>query len=239
MIPTLAPRPSARASAIQIPRTPRPNALPTPIPTPQAIESSPTPSPSPTRSNSFSPIPTSSPSGSPAPTSSPEPTKTPAPTSSPVPTNSPSPIPTILTPPEPLPTPPAVEEPKKLVFVEPKTPTVIPPQTLPEPPASPIVITKQPEYGSVTVTPAGQITYTSELTNPKSTTVDVVELTYTSLSGAVVVVRKEFILAQRGDVPAIIQTGYEPTTNPVLPFVLLAVISSIAFIARKRGRSNV
>jgi hypothetical protein len=122
--------------------------------------------------------------------------------------------------------------------VEPKTPTVIPPQALPEPPASPIVITKAPEYGDVKVTPAGEITYTSNLTNPKSTTVDVVEITYTSLSGAVVVVRKEFILAQRGDVPSIIQTGYSstPGNNYLIPFAVAVVVGSVIF--RKRVRRD-
>jgi hypothetical protein len=100
------------------------------------------------------------------------------------------------------------------------------------------VITKAPEYGSVTVTQAGQITYTSNLTNPKSTTVDVVEITYTSLSGAVVVVRKEFILAQRGDVPSIIQTGYGTAgTSTYMWFGLFALIIFTA-VLRKRGNRN-
>jgi hypothetical protein len=137
-----------------------------------------------------------------------------------------------------LPTPPPVEEPKKLVFVEPKTPTVIPPQTLPEPPASPIVITKAPEYGEVTVKPTGEITYTSALTNPKSTAVDVVEITYTSLSGSVVVVRKEFILAQRGDVPSIIQTGYSNPGNSTLIYLGLLSILGVAIGFRMRGRRD-
>jgi hypothetical protein len=158
---------------------------------------------------------------------------TPGPTSS----SSPTPTPSPLIPPV-LPTPPPVEEPKNLVFVEPKTPAVIPPQTLPEPPASPIVITKAPEYGALKITPTGEIIYTSNLTNPKSTTVDVVEFTYKSLSGAVVVVRKEFLLTQRGDVPSIIQTGYgnTPGNNYLIQFALSIVL--VAFSFRKRVRRN-
>jgi hypothetical protein len=219
VIPTLAPRPSSRASAIQIRPTLRPNALPTPTPTPQGITD--TPSPSPTSSRTTSPTPSGSPSSSPSPSS----------------TTSADPTPPALIPPV-LPTPPSVEEPKKLIFVEPKTPTVIPPQSLPEPPASAIVITKQPEFGQVTVAPSGQITYTSALTDPKSTTVDVVEITYTSLSGAVVVVRKEFILTQRGDVPSIIQTGYQTSGNSTLICLGIFALIGIALGFRMRGWRN-
>ena len=227
MIPTLAPRPSARASAIQIRPTTKPNALPTPTPTPQGIQSSPTPSPTSTRTSSPSPTPTNSAQPSQSPTPAPSTSSTPTPT----------PTPSALIPPV-LPTPPVIEEPKNLVFVEPKTPTVIPPQTLPEPPASPIVITKAPEYGEVKVTPAGEITYTSNLTNPKSTTVDIVEITYTSLSGAVVVVRKEFLLTQRGDVPAVIQTGYANTNgnNVLIPLTFMVLVGAVTF--RKRARRD-
>ena len=241
VIPTLAPRPSARASAIQIRPTSKPNALPTPSPTPQGITETPSPSPSPTptKTSSPSPTPTTTGSATPSPATSPTPTGTPRPTASPSATTSPEPTPTppALIPPV-LPTPPPVEEPKKLIFVEPKTPTVVPPQSLPEPPASPIVITKAPEYGAVTVKPTGEITYTSALTNPKSTTVDVVEITYTSLSGAVVVVRKEFILAQRGDVPSIIQTGYSNSGNTPLIYLGLLSLLGVAVGLRMRGRRN-
>lgn len=215
--------------------------MPTPSPTPQGITETPSPSPSPTsiRTSSPSPTPTTSGSATPSPATSPSPTRTPQPTASPTATSTPEPTPTppALIPPV-LPTPPPVEEPKNLIFVEPKTPTVVPPQTLPEPPASPIVITKQPEYGQVTVTPTGQMTYTSNLANPKSTTVDVVEITYTSLSGAVVVVRKEFILAQRGDVPSIIQTGYSNSGNTQLIYLGLLSILGVAIGFRMRGRRN-
>lgn len=51
------------------------------------------------------------------------------------------------------------------------------------------------------------MTYKSNVTDPKSTVVDVVEYKFTNLSGAVVVARKEFVLEQKGDVPRIIQTG--------------------------------
>jgi len=221
--PTLAPRPSARASAIQIRPTSKPNALPTPSPSPQGITETPSPSPTATPTKSATPTPT------PTQSTTPEPT--------PTPTQEPTPTPPALIPPV-LPIPPTVEEPKKLIFVEPKTPTVVPPQTLPEPPASPVVITKQPEYGQATVTPAGEITYTSTLTDPKSTTVDVVEITYTSLSGAVVVVRKEFILAQRGDVPSIIQTGYGASNNKTFGFALVLIAVATTFVIRRRGRNN-
>ena len=231
VIPTLAPRPSARASAIQIRPTSRPNALPTPSPTPQGITETPSPSPTPTSTRSTSPSPTPTTSGSTSPT--PQPTSSPTATASPEPT----PTPPALIPPV-LPTPPPVEEPKKLIFVEPKTPTVVPPQSLPEPPASPIVITKAPEYGEVTVKPTGEITYTSALVDPKSTTVDVVEITYTSLSGAVVVVRKEFILAQRGDVPSIIQTGYSDSDKSQFIYLGLIILLGAVIGFRLRGRRN-
>lgn len=231
VIPTLAPRPSARASAIQIRPTSRPNALPTPSPTPQGITETPSPSPTPTSTRSTSPSPTPTTGGSTSPT--PQPTSSPTATASPEPT----PTPPALIPPV-LPTPPPVEEPKKLIFVEPKTPTIVPPQSLPEPPASPIVITKAPEYGEVTVKPTGEITYTSALVDPKSTTVDVVEITYTSLSGAVVVVRKEFILAQRGDVPSIIQTGYSDSDKSQFIYLGLIILLGAVIGFRLRGRRN-
>ncbi len=227
VIPTLAPRPSARASAIQVPRVSTPNQLPTPTPSPQGIESSPTPSPSKTSSPSPTPTQTATPG--------PTPTGTPTPTNSPEPT--PSPTPTALIPPV-LPVPPVVEEPKNLVFVQPKIPTVVPPQSFPEPPASPVVISKQPEFGTATITPAGVLTYTSDLVDPQSTTVDVVEITYTSLSGAVVVVRKEFVLAQRGDVPSIIQTGYPGLINQNYLWLGFFTLMILIIAFRKRGNNN-
>jgi hypothetical protein len=76
------------------------------------------------------------------------------------------------------------------------------------------------------------------LVNPKSTTVDVVEITYTSLSGAVVVVRKEFVLAQRGDVPSIIQTGYPGLIDPNYVWFGLFVLVVLIIAFRKRGDHN-
>jgi hypothetical protein len=74
-------------------------------------------------------------------------------------------------------------------------------------PNTPIEIVTPPIYGTVEVEANGNMTYTSNVTDPESTVVDVVEYKFTNLSGAAVVARKEFVLEQKGDVPRIIQTG--------------------------------
>lgn len=177
--------------------------MPTPTPTQQYLT---TPSPTPSPSSSRTPSP--SPSSSPTTSSSPSPSTEPS--------SSPSYEPPVV------PTPPPVEDPKEVIYVDPITPTVIPPKDLPSTPNTPIEIVIPPKYGEVKITPTGQIEYKSNLTDPTSTVVDTIEFKYTNLSGQTVVVRKQFILAQKGDVPKIIQTGVSfkqaaPVCKPVKP----------------------
>lgn len=75
------------------------------------------------------------------------------------------------------------------------------------PKAPEIIIIEAPKYGTIEVKKDGTLIYTSTLEDKKSTVVDSVTYTYTNLSGKVVVVRQNFLLAQKGDVPRIIQTG--------------------------------
>jgi hypothetical protein len=214
--PTLRPQASPTASAVQTHPAGRRNPLPTPTATPQGLVPSPTPSPTATASRSASPTPSTPPTNSPAPSTSPEPT----------PSEEPS-----LTPPT-LPTPPKVEDPKNVIYVEPQTPKEVKPV---DPPASPIVVTIEPKLGKVEVNPSGSITYTPPAITPKEPVVDLVEFKYTNLSGATVVVRKEFIITQKGDVPSIIQTGEEEIGNnyPIFLLSLLIALTTFGLVRRK------
>lgn len=106
-------------------------------------------------------------------------------------------------------------------------------------PAENIKVTEEPKYGTVEVNPDSSLTYTSNLTDPTSTVVDKFEITYTDLSGAVVVANREVVLAQEGDVPSIIQTGL--AGNGSLNSLLIALLISTglgAVISRRRIKSG-
>lgn len=232
---SLRPTPSVTPSAIQIrptrPAAPSPTGSPCPCKTPAARLLSPIPTPSPTFQpigNSPTPTPTSSRSASPTPT-----TQSPTPTSTP--TTEPT-TPPDLTPPV-LPEPPKVEDPKTVIYVDPQTPRTIDPQKFPEPPSTPIEITKPPEYGTLVINPNGTITYTPDPITPTTPVVDVVELTYTNLSGATVVVRREFVLTQKGDVPRIIQTGSETNSSGLIWAALIMLLGSFVFFGKRGNRS--
>jgi hypothetical protein len=168
--------------------------VPTPKPTTQPINASKSPAPEPT-------------------------SKSKSPTASPTPTIDPE----ELIPPV-LPTPPPLEDPEKTIYVDPKEPEVIPPGSFPNtPPNTPITIVEPPKFGELKETPGGGYIYTSYITNPKSTVVDTVVFSYTDLSGKTVVLRKQFVIRQQGDIPSIIQTGYEPS-NPWNPMKLVIII---------------
>ena len=207
-IPTRRPQASPTPSAIQIHPTGSRSPLPTPTPTFQNINNSPTPTPSPTSSpsRSSSPTPSNSPSASPEPTN---------PNTPPV-----------------VPTPPPVEDPKNVVYVDPKEPTKLEPKDLPSEPKGPIEIVIPPKYGNLEISPTNEITYIPKENTTDTPRVDLVELKYTNLSGAVVIVRKEFIVTQKGDVPKIIQTGYGDSTTNWLVSLLLITLT----IFRLRGR---
>ena len=204
VIPTLQPRPNPTASAIQVHPTTSRSPLPTPTPTPQGIVSSPTPTPSPTST----------------PNRSSTPTPTPTPSETATEPNTPE-----LTP---LPTPPTVEDPKKVEFTEPNKPVDIDPKKFPEPPASPVIVSKEPTYGELKSNNNGTFTYTPPSTPPAIPVVDVVEFKYTNLSGGATIVRKEFVMIIKGDVPSIIQTGGNPTSD-LVPYGFMAIM--IVFIA--------
>ena len=215
VIPTRGPRPNPTASAVQVHPTGSRSPLPTPSATPQGLEPTPTPTPSPSSS----------------------PTRTPAPTPSPSATQTQEPTPSPTT----VPTPPVVEDPKNVEFVEPKTPKNIDPQTFPEPPASPVVITKEPTYGDIKANNDGTFTYTPPAVTPPTPVVDVVEFKYTNLSGEATVVRKEFVLTAKGDVPSIIQTGDQPLNGTfTFGFTLLLILAAgfVLRTARKSGENN-
>ncbi len=101
-----------------------------------------------------------------------------------------------------------------------------------------IEIVKAPEYGTVVVQDNGSIVYTSSVTDPKSTVIDVVEYKFTNLSGAVIIARKEFLISQEGDVPRIIQTGEDSLTKPstlgVLVLLSIVLVSFFSYAKRIR-----
>ncbi len=132
-----------------------------------------------------------------------------------------------------------MEDPKNVIYVDPQTPVVLTPEDLPSPPHGEIEVVVAPKYGTLDITPAGQITYTPGASDSKSPTVDVIEIKYTNLSGAVVVVRKEFVVTQKGDVPRIIQTGYESGDSglkiPALLITLLITPLILRFFRREKN----
>lgn len=128
---------------------------------------------------------------------------------------------------------PPVEDPKNVVFVTPNEPVVLTSRELTGIPNNPIEIVTPPTYGTAEVENNGSLTYTSTLTDPKSSVVDVVEYKFTNLSGSVVVARKEFVLEQAGDVPRIIQTGEEKIVSPVGYMLIAIIILTAIFFSRR------
>lgn len=190
--------------------------LPTPKPSKQPIPVAPTPTPSAEASPEASPSPSPSTSNEPSPSASPTPSSSPK-----------------LTPPV-LPTPPPNIDPKEITYVDPENPPTVDPKNFEEPPASPVVITEQPKFGELKANPNGTYTYIPSEKTPETPTVDEVTFEYTNLSGATVVVRKQFILVEKGDVPSIVQTGYGPVSNNYGLFLFLMIpLALLATLGRK------
>ena len=223
---TPTPKPSQSLSACQlcvINSFAKPNPRPSESPGPGFKELEPSPTPSPTTSVR----PTPSPNPSAMQTQSPFPTVSPSATQSVQPT----PSPTREQRPE-LPPVPLVEDPKNVIFVKPNEPIVVTSKELTGRANTPIEIVTEPLYGTVEVQSNGNLIYTSNLTDPKSVAVEVVEYKFTNLSGAVVIARKEFVLEQSGDVPSIIQTG-EPNLIPLMSLILVfALLLASYFLIR-------
>ena len=201
--------------------------LPTPKPSVQPIPVAPTPTPS----AEASPSPSPSPDVTDEPTD--EPSGEPSPSASPTPTTSSSPK---LAPPV-LPTPPLDLDPKKITYVDPENPPTVDPKKFSEPPASPVIITEQPKFGELKENPNGTFTYIPDENSPKTPTVDVVTFEYTALSGATIVVRQQFILVEKGDVPSLIQTGYGSEGNNFGFLFLLISIALVLHFGRKVGKN--
>ena len=83
----------------------------------------------------------------------------------------------------------------------------------------------------------GSLVYTSNLTDAKSSVVDVVAYKFTNLSGEVVIARKEFVLEQSGDVPRIIQTGQEKSL-PIGLYFLVSVLILVGLLIPTRFTRN-
>lgn len=115
----------------------------------------------------------------------------------------------------------------------PGEPVVISSRELTGTPNTPIEIVTEPTYGTAEVVDRTTLVYTSLLTDPKSTVVDVVEYQYTNLRGTAVIDRKEFILKQAGDVPRIIQTGeIDNGVQGTNLWILLIIIGLLVFALR-------
>lgn len=122
------------------------------------------------------------------------------------------------------------EEPKVIILPELKD---IPPQN--------IEITEPPKFGTITVNPDSSLTYVSNLSDPTSTVVDKFTVTFTDLSGAVIVAGREIVLAQDGDVPSIIQTGLR-VSGTAAPFIyfftLISLLVGAVITFRRRKMSG-
>lgn len=242
--PTPTVTPSATPSTSATPTaSPTTSATPTPSPASTVIPTL-APRPTPTAS-AIQARPTRAPNVLPTPLPSsqalePAPTPTPAPT--PRPTQEPTTEPTTEPTPNDLPKPPPVDDPKDVVYVDPVKPTNIDPKNFPDPPASPVVVIKEPTYGDLKANNDGSFTYTPPANPPASPVVDVVEFRYTNLSGEAVIVRREFVMTVKGDVPSIIQTGGESNEGSFnFGFVALIVVTGFAirrFVISKAGQSN-
>lgn len=135
--------------------------------------------------------------------------------------------------------PPVVENPEKVIFVKPDEPKIIILPELKDIPSENIEITEEPKFGDLTVNPDSSLTYVSNLTDPTSTVVDKFEITYTELSGEVVVANREIVLAQEGDVPSIIQTGLagNGSLNSLFSALLISLFVGVV-TSRKRMRKG-
>ena len=106
-----------------------------------------------------------------------------------------------------------------MVFVDPNNPTPVELPDFPEIPFRPIEITEEPKFGQIIIDKNFKITYQTYLADKTSTVLDKASFKYTNLLGKTVVVRKQFILEQKGDLPKIIQTGRSTSSacTPVKP----------------------
>ena len=112
------------------------------------------------------------------------------------------------------------------------------PQKFPEPPATPVIITEEPKYGQLKENPNGTFVYIPNANQPAKPTVDEATFQYTALSGQTVIVRKQFLLIQKGDVPSVIQTGYGPVSqNSAYLFLVLLPLALVIRLTRK-GRAD-
>jgi hypothetical protein len=182
---------------------------------------------------------TASPSPSPSPDTTDEPKNDP--TDDPSPSASPKATPSPKIEPAVLPTPPPNIDPKEITYVDPENPPTVDPKKFPDPPTptTPVVILEQPKFGELKENPNGTFTYIPNEDAPETPTLDQATFQYTALSGATVVVRKQFILVEKGDVPSIIQTGYGPVSNNYgFALLLLLPIALVVALGRK-GAKNV
>lgn len=117
---------------------------------------------------------------------------------------------------------------------------MVDPKTFPNPPSSPVVVTEPPKYGDLKENPNGTYTYVPDPPTSNNPVLDEVAFQYTDLSGATIVVRKQFILIEEGDVPSIIQTGYGSTSTDNLFgwLTLLAFISTAVFLLGRFGKGK-
>jgi len=126
------------------------------------------------------------------------------------------------------------------VFAKPDEPTIIVLPELEDIPSEDIEVSDPPQYGSMTVNDDSTLTYVSELEDPTSTLVDEFEVTYTDLSGAVVVTGREIVLAQQGDVPSIIQTGAKLNDRAIkLIYVFSIGVLVMVLITYRRRRTSI
>ena len=137
-----------------------------------------------------------------------------------------------------LPTPPPNIDPEKILYVDPKEPPVIDPQKFPEPPSTPVIITEEPKYGELKENPNGTFVYIPNANQPNKPTVDQATFEYTALSGQTVIVRKQFILIQQGDIPSVVQTGYGPLSHNYGWFLLALLPVALVVRFARKGSAN-
>ena len=103
---------------------------------------------------------------------------------------------------------------------------------------TPVVVTEEPKFAELKENSNGTFTYIPNEKGPETPTLDQVTFEYTALSGATVVVRKQFILVEKGDVPSLIQTGYGPVSGNFGHLFLLIFPIALAMFFSRKGRKN-
>jgi len=140
----------------------------------------------------------------------------------------------------PLPTPPASFDPKVATFVSPQAPVIVNIKEITGNANTPIIIVQEPENSTVTDNGDGTLTIVFDKFEEDRFFLPTLVFVYKDSNGELQEAKKEFVVTQEGDVPSLIQTGYEPIDNTgwikLTILLLFALIGVSTFRNSRRKR---